>query len=230
MQTRLIGSVLPVLEIELQQGERVIGVAEQLSWLTGGVALKTSLGGGSAGGGLFGLVSRAVSGAGIVTTEFHAENGPGMVGLAAKLPGQIVELTVEGGGYIVHRHGFLCGSHGVTVESALQQNLGASVFGGEGFVLQKIAGSGTAFVELGGEIVKYDLAAGQSIAVHPGHVGLFDAGVQFEMTSLSGVRSTFFASGDLFMARLTGPGRVWLQTLTLPGLAHAISHYLPKQG
>ena len=229
MQTRIIGSVLPVLEIELQKGEGVIGIPEQLSWLTGGVTLKTSLGGAS-GGGLFGLVSRAVSGAGLVTTEFLAEHGPGMVGFAARLPGQIIELPVEGGGFMVHRHGFLCGTHGVTVESAFQQNLGAGAFGGEGFVLQKITGSGNAFVELGGEIVKYDLEAGQSIAVHPGHVGLFDASTRFEITALSGIRNTFFASGDLFMARLTGPGRVWLQTLTLPGLAHTISHYLPKQG
>ncbi|SHF25668.1 TIGR00266 family protein [Kaistia soli DSM 19436] len=229
MQTKIIGSVLPVLEVELQPGEGLVGVPEALSWMSGGVTLHTSLGAGG-GGGLLGLVSRAVSGAGLVTTEFRASEGAGLVGFAARLPGQIIELDVAGGSYLVHRHGFLCGTSGIVVASGLQQNLGAGVFGGDGFVLQKIEGSGKAFVELGGEIVKYDLAAGQSIMVHPGHVGLFDQSVNFEITSLRGVHSTFFASGDLFMARLTGPGRVWLQTLTLPGLAHSISHYLPKQG
>jgi len=229
MQTKIVGTVLPVLEVELAAGESVIGAPEQLSWIAGGVALHTS---GSAGGsgGLFGMVSRAVSGGGIVMTEMRAENGPGSLGFAAHLPGEIVELDVGRSAYIVHRHGFLCGSPGIQLSGALQQNLGAGLFGGEGFVLQKIAGEGKAFVELGGEIVKYDLAAGQSIHVHPGHVGLFDEGVGFEMTTMRGIRSTFFATGELFMAKLTGPGRVWLQTMTVPGLAHAISHYLPKQG
>ncbi|MCX5516005.1 TIGR00266 family protein [Kaistia algarum] len=229
MQTKIIGTVLPVLEIELASGEAVVGVPEQLSWITGGVTLHTSVAA-AGGGGLFGLVSRAVSGAGIVMTEMRAENGPGMVGFAAHLPGEIIEIDVGHGAYMVHRHGFLCGTSGIVVSSALQQNLGAGVFGGDGFVLQKIAGEGKAFVELGGEIVKYDLQAGQSIHVHPGHVGLFDEQVSFEITAMRGVRSTFFATGDFFMAKLTGPGRVWLQTLTAPGLAHTISHYLPKQG
>jgi uncharacterized protein (AIM24 family) len=229
MQTKIIGTVLPVLEVELAAGERLIGIPEQLSWLTGGVTLHASVSAGG-GGGVWGLVSRAVSGGGIAMTEFHAEHGPGMVGFAAKLPGQIIEIDVAGRAYVVHRHGFLCGTSGITLQAALQQNLGAGVFGGEGFVLQKVAGEGKAFIELGGEIVTYDLAAGQSIMAHPGHVGLFDEGVTFEMTAMRGIGSTFFASGDLFMAKLTGPGRVWLQTMTLPGLAHSISHYLPKQG
>jgi len=229
MQSKIIGTVLPVLEVELAQGESVIGVAEQLSWMAGGITLHTSASAGG-GGGLFGMVSRAVSGAGIVTTEMRAEHGAGTVGFAARLPGQIVELDVGHGAYLVHRHGFLCGTSGVAVSTAFQQNLGAGVFGGEGLVLQKIAGSGKAFVELGGEIVQYELAAGQSITAHPGHVGLFDETVNFEVTTMRGIRSTFFATGDLFMAKLTGPGRVWLQTLTAPGLAHTISHYLPKQG
>ena len=229
MQTKILGSVLPVLEVELADGESLVGVPEALSWMSGNIALHSSVAA-AGGGGVWGLVSRAVSGAGIVMTEFRAERGGGLIGFAARLPGQIIEVEVSGNGYLSHRHGFLCGSSGITVSSAIQQGLGAGMLGGEGMVLQRIAGSGKAFVELGGEIVNYDLAAGQSLLVHPGHVGLFEAGISFEITAMKGIRNTFFASGDLFMARLTGPGRVWLQTLTTPGLAHAISPYLPKQG
>jgi len=230
MRSKIIGTTLPVLEIGLEAGEKIVGVPDQLSWMSGDIVLSTSTAGGGSSG-LFGLMSRAVSGGGLFMTEFHAERGPGNVAFAAKLPGNIVETEVSGEGYLVHRHGFMCGTSGVEVASAFQQSLGGAVFGGEGFLLQKLSGNGTAFIELGGEIVTYELQEGQFLLVHPGHVGMFEASVSFELTTMRGIKNALFGGDGLFLVRLSGPGKVWLQTLTAPGLAHTISHYLPpKQG
>lgn len=231
MRSKIIGTTLPVLEIQLDAGDRILGVPDQLSWMSGDVTLTTSTAGGGASG-LFGLVSRAVSGGGLFMTEFHAERGPGNVAFAAKLPGSFVPVDVAPGrGYIVHRHGFVCGSPGIEVTTAFQQTLGGAVFGGEGFMLQKLAGQASAFVELGGELVTYELQPGQSLLVHPGHVGMFEETVAFELTTMRGIRNALFGGDGLFLVRLSGPGKVWLQSLTAPGLAHAVAPYLPgKQG
>ena len=230
MRSNIIGTTLPVLDIHLEAGEGVVGVPDQLSWMSGDIALATSLAGGGAGGGLFGLVSRAMSGGGLFMTEFRAGRGPGNVAFAAKLPGNIVELQVAPGrGYLVHRHGFVCGTPGIEVATAFQQTLGGAVFGGEGFILQKLSGSAQAWVEVGGEIVTYELKPGQFLLVHPGHVGLFEESVSFEVTTMRGVKNALFGGDGLFLVRLSGPGKVWLQTLTAPGLAHTLSHYLPQR-
>ncbi|MDQ0346932.1 TIGR00266 family protein [Ancylobacter vacuolatus] len=229
MRSKIIGTTLPVLELQLDAGDRVVGVPDQLSWMSGDIALTTSTAGGGAGG-LLGLMSRAVSGGGLFMTEFHAERGPGNVAFAAKLPGSFVEIEIEPGrGYLVHRHGFVCGSPGIEVTTAFQQTLGGAVFGGEGFILQKLAGRASAFVELSGELVTYELQAGQQLLVHPGHVGLFEESVSFELTTMRGVRNALFGGDGLFLVRLSGPGKVWLQSLTAPGLAHAIIPYLPER-
>lgn len=186
MRSKIIGTTLPVLEIELDAGERILGAPDQLSWMSGDMELTTSAMGGGGGGGLFGLVSRAVSGAGLFMTEFHAARGPANVAFAAKLPGSLIEVAVRpGAGYLVHRHGFVCGTSGIEIASAFQQTLGGAVFGGEGFILQKLSGNATAFVELGGELVTYDLEAGQSLLVHPGHVGMLEESVSFEITTIA---------------------------------------------
>lgn len=229
MRAKIVGTTLPLLEIELDPGESVIGAPDQLSWMSGNLSLTTSTAVGGGGGGLFGLVSRAVSGAGLFMTEFRADGGPGLVAFAAKLPGNLVEVEVRPDrGYIVHRHGFVCATPGIEVSSAFQQTLGGAIFGGEGFVLQRLSGSASAWVELDGELITYDLQPGQVLMVHPGHVGMMEESISFEITTMRGVKNALFGGNGLFLAQITGPGRVWLQTLTLPGLAHALTPYLPQ--
>ena len=114
---------------------------------------------------------------------------------------------------------------GTRALDAFQRSLGAGIFGGNGFVL-KLRGSCEAWVELGGEVVTYELAAGEVLQAHPGHVGMFEETVNFDVTFLRGIRNVFFGGDGIFVARLTGPGKVWLQTLTLPNLAHAIAPYM----
>ena len=226
MESKITGTVLPVLQIGLQPGDTLVAETGQLSWMTPTVQLHTttSTGGSS---GFWGAVTRAVSGGGLFMTEFTAPGGPGMVAFAAKVPGQIVPLEVQPGrGYLIHKHGFLCATRGVELSSGFQRRLGAGIFGGDGFILQRLAGSCSAWVELGGEVVSYDLTPGETLLVHPGHVGMFEESVNFDITTISGVRNVLFGGDGLFMAQLTGPGKIWLQTMTMPNLAHALSPYL----
>ena len=160
-------------------------------------------------------------------TKYTAQGAPGMVAFAAKMPGHILPVDVgPGGDYMVHRHGFLCGTEGVSVGVAFQQSLGAGIFGGDGFLLQKVSGSGQAWIELDGEVIPYTLGAGETLRVHPGHVGMFDATVNFQITRIRGIQNMLFGGDGIFLAALTGPGRIWLQSLPLSNLAHALRPYL----
>jgi len=138
--------------------------------------------------------------------------------------------VAAGRSYMIHRHGFLCGTSGIELGAGFQQSLGAGVFGGNGFILQKMSGAGSAWIELGGEIVTYDLAQGETLRVHPGHVGMFEDTVNFEITRIKGIANMLFGGDGIFLAALTGPGRIWLQTLTVSNLAHAIVPFLPAKG
>jgi uncharacterized protein (AIM24 family) len=164
-------------------------------------------------------------------TEYTARTAAGTVAFAAKIPGHIVPVTVGAGQeYMIHRHGFLCGTPEATLTVGFQQSLGAGIFGGDGFILQRLGGTAQAWVELGGEVVTYELAAGETLRVHPGHVGMFESSVGFDITCIRGIRNALFGGDGLFLAQLTGPGKVWLQTLTISNLAHALAPYLPTQG
>jgi uncharacterized protein (TIGR00266 family) len=230
MKARISGTTLPVLEIGLEPGETIISEPGQFSWMSPNVALRTAAMTAGASG-LWGALGRALAGGGLFMNEFQTTGGRGMVAFAAKVPGAIEEVALTPGKtYMVHRHGFLCGTQGVEVSIGFQRSLGAGIFGGDGMILQKLAGNATAWVELGGEIVTYDLGAGESLVVHPGHVGMFEGTVSFDITLISGLKNALFGGDGLFVARLTGPGKIWLQTLTMPNLAHALGPYLANEG
>ena len=149
---------------------------------------------------------------------------------ATKVPGHIVPVQLgQGPEYMVHRHGFLCATTQVTIGVGFQQSLGAGIFGGDGFLLQKVGGVGTAWLELSGELIVKDLAPGETLRVHPGHVGAFQTSVGFQITMVPGIKNMIFGGDGLFLAELVGPGSVWLQTLPISRLAHQISEYLPHQ-
>ncbi|MEP9376810.1 TIGR00266 family protein [Aquabacter sp. CN5-332] len=227
MRTEITGSTLPVLQVTLSPGETLIAEPDRLSWMTPNVVLNTTMATGGASG-FFGAIGRAISGGGLFMTEFTAQGGEGLVSFAATVPGNILEVDVASGrGFMVQRSGFLAGAHGLEISVGFQQSLGSGLFGGEGFVLQRLTGHGKAFVELGGEIVSYSLEPGQSLLVHPGHVGMFEESVNFEITMMRGVKNMLFGGDGLFLAQLTGPGKIWLQSLTPSKLAHALQPYLP---
>jgi uncharacterized protein (TIGR00266 family) len=229
MQTRIQGTTMPVLDVLLDPNESVYSESGELSWMTGSIQMTThtQMGGG---GGLFGVLKRVAGGGSIFMTEYRAYQYPGEVSFATKVPGHIVPVELgQGKEYLVHRHGFLCATTQVTIGVGFQQSLGAGVFGGDGFLLQKIGGVGTAWLELSGEMVVKNLAPGETLRVHPGHVGAFQSTVSFQITTVPGIRNVIFGGDGLFLAVLTGPGQVWLQTLPISRLAHQIGEYLPRQ-
>jgi uncharacterized protein (TIGR00266 family) len=224
---RVLGTVLPVLEVQLQPGQSVISQGGEMSWMTPTVSMTTQTSG-AGGSGIAGVFKRAVAGGTIFMSQFTAQGNVGVVAFAAKMPGRIRPISVSANHeFMVSRHGFLAATDGVTLNLGFQQKLGVGIFSGNGFILQRIAGQGTAWVELSGELVTYDLAAGESMMVHPGHIGLFDATVQLDIQMVKGIKNMLFGADTIFLAKLTGPGTVYLQTMTVPGLAHAIAPYLP---
>jgi uncharacterized protein (AIM24 family) len=186
----------------------------------------TQMGGG---GGLFGIIKRVAGGGSLFMTEYRAVQYPGEVSFATKVPGHIVPVQLgQGQEYLIHRHGFLCATPQVTIGVGFQQSLGAGIFGGNGFLLQKISGFGTAWLELSGELIVKNLAPGEMLRVHPGHVGAFESSVSFQITTVPGIKNMIFGGDGLFLAMLVGPGTVWLQTLPISRLAHQIGEYMPR--
>jgi uncharacterized protein (TIGR00266 family) len=230
MQNRIQGTTMPVLEFMLGPNDAVISEAGELSWMSQSVQMTThtQMGGG---GGFFGALKRVASGGSLFMTEYRAVGAPGEVAFAAKLPGHIVPVEVgPGHEFMVHRHGFLCATPAIELTLGFQQSLGAGIFGGDGFLLQKISGQGIAWIELSGELIIKDLAPGEMLRVHPGHVGAFQSTVGFNITTVPGIRNAIFGGDGIFLAQLMGPGRVWLQTLPIARLAHALQQYMPSRG
>ncbi|MBI3647743.1 MAG: TIGR00266 family protein [Actinobacteria bacterium] len=226
MDAQIKGTTLPVLEMQLNPGEKLVAEAGELSWMTQSIQLTTTTQTAGAKG-MMGVLKRAVGGGGIFMTEYEAQGSPGTVAFATKLPGQILPIKVSPGNELmIQRHGFLCATEGVELTMAFQKKLGAGIFGGEGFVLQKLGGSCDAWLELDGEVVIYDLQPGEFLRVHPGHVGMFQAQMAFEITTVPGIKNKLFGGDGLFLAKLTGPGRLWLQTLPIANLAQALQPYL----
>src|SRR6266550_6608259 len=227
MQSRITGTTMPVLEFVLEPNESVISEAGELSWMGSSIQMTTHTQF-AGGGGLFGVLKRVAGGGSLFMTEYRAVGAPGEVAFATKLPGHIVPVEVSPGHeYMIHRHGFLCSTPEIQISVGFQQSLGAGVFGGDGFLLQKLSGQGTAWLELSGELVVRDLQPGENLRVHPGHVGAFQASVSFQITTVPGIKNMIFGGDGIFLASLTGPGRVWLQTLPIAKLAHELMEYMP---
>ena len=230
MQSRILGTTMPVLEFLLDHNDAVVSEAGELSWMSSSIQMTThtQFGGG---GGFFGALKRVAGGGSLFMTEYRSVGGVGEIAFATKVPGHIVPVEVNAEHeYMVHRHGFLCATSQIQIGVGFQQSLGAGIFGGDGFLLQKITGVGTAWLELSGELIVKDLRPGETLLVHPGHVGAFESVVSFQITMVRGVRNLIFGGDGLFLAALTGPGRVWLQTLPISRLAHQLMEYMPSAG
>ena len=228
MQSNVIGSTMPVLEFILEPNESIISEAGELSWMGASIQMTThtQMAGG---GGFFGAIRRVAGGGSLFMTEYRAYGAPGELAFATKVPGHILPVPVSNGNeYLIHRHGFLCGTPEIQIGVGFQQSLGAGIFGGDGFRLQHVGGTGTAWIELSGEVVTKDLRAGETLRVHPGHVGAFQTSVNFQIARIPGIKNMIFGGDGIFLAALTGPGRVWLQSLPISKLAHALREYLPS--
>jgi uncharacterized protein (TIGR00266 family) len=234
MQAEIKGSTMPVLEVQLGSGEYVVTPHGELSWMSANVQMSQSMSGGApggGGGGFMGAMKRVLGGGSLFITQYTAQGGPGLVAFASKVPGHIVPVDiVPGRSVMIHRHGWLAGTPGINPTVGFQQSFRGGLWGGDGFVLQKLEGQGRAWVELSGELTTYTLGPGQTMLVHPGHVGMFDQSVQFTLTRVPGIANKIFGGDGFFLVALTGPGQIWLQSMPLPNLAHSLAPYLPAGG
>lgn len=220
---------MPVLEVQLQPGESVVAESGQLGWFDECIELETTTQAAGADG-VWDAAKRTFGGGTFFMTRYAATTQPGLVAFPARLPGKIVQVPLGADrSYLIQRHGFLAGLEGCALSTAFDpKHLGSAALGGFGLILQRLQGTGHAWLELSGELTEVDLQPGQSLRVHPAHVGLVESGVAYDLTTVPGIKNKLFGGDGLFLLRLTGPGKVWLQSLSLPMLAHAIEPYLPQ--
>jgi uncharacterized protein (TIGR00266 family) len=234
----IFGDDMQYVEVELDPGEAAIGEAGAMMMMHDGIEMDTIFGDGSAQqGGLFGKLvgagKRLVTGESLFTTIFHNEStGKRRVAFAAPYPGKIipVHLSDVGGTLICQKDSFLCAARGVSLGIAFQRRLGVGLFGGEGFIMQKLDGDGLVFVHAGGTLMARDLAPGEKLRVDTGCVVALQQSVDFDIQYVGKLKSALFSGEGLFFTTLTGPGRVWLQSLPISRLANRIISLAPAAG
>jgi uncharacterized protein (TIGR00266 family) len=230
MDTRIVGTTMPILEVTLGPGEHLIAEGGDVSWLSPDLQMETSTAFGSGGqGGFMSGLKRMLGGGQLFLTKYTAPASGGFVAFGAQLPGTIRELRIDpADNFMIQSGSYVASTSDVEISVGLQKKLGAGIFGGAGVVFQKLSGNGSTWVQLAGELVEYDLAAGQSLLIHPGHLAMYRAEMEMEFATMKGVKNKFFGD-SLFLARLHGPGHVWLQSMTPAKLAAAIEPYLPDK-
>ena len=222
MEYQIRGDTLPVVICQLNAGEAMITERGSMSWMSPNMKMETSTN-----GGLGRAFERMFSGDSIFQNRYTAQGGPGMIAFASSFPGSIRAFDIAPGReLIVQKSGFLASEETVQLSVFFQKKIGAGIFGGEGFIMQKLSGSGTAFVELDGSVVEYDLGPGESLVVDSGNLAMMDATCTMDIQMVKGVKNVLFGGEGLFNTVVTGPGRVVLQTMPASGVAAALAPFL----
>ena len=223
---RIHGSVQQTAILDLHPGQTVFSDAGGMSWMSGGVEMNTNTG-----GGLGGMMKRAFSGATLFVIDFTAPKVPGQLAFAADFPGRVLAFDLaEGESLVMHKHAFMCAEKSVKLDISFTRKLAAGLVGGEGFILQRVTGPGMVFAELDGDPVEYRLQAGETMKVEPGHIAMFEPTVTFDITRIKGIKNMLFGGEGIFLGTLTGPGRIWLHSMTIHQMAHRIAEVLPAGG
>ena len=222
MQYEIKGGSFPVVICTLENGEKMITEKGSMAWMSPNMQMETK------GGGLGKMFSKAFSGESMFQNHYTARGGPGMIAFTSSFPGEIRAIQIAPGQeMILQKSAFLAAEAGVSLSIHFQKRLGAGFFGGEGFILQRLSGSGIAFVEIDGELVEYTLGAGEQIVVDTGNVAGFEGTVDMTIRKVAGAKNAFLGGEGFFNTVLTGPGRVWLQTMPIYNVANAIRPYIP---
>ena len=226
MRFEIHGTVMQALDVYLNTGEAVFTESGGMAWMRGNMDMKTN-----ARGGVLAGLGRALSGESFFMTTYTAKADNAMVAFTPEAPGKVLPFELQAGqALICQRDSFMCAQDSVTLSVHFRRKLGAGLFGGEGFILQKIEGPGVAFLEVPGEVREYTLAAGETMRIGPGHIALFEPSVNYNIEMVKGVSNILFGGEGLFLATLTGPGRIWLQTMPISNLAAKLSRYIVKPG
>lgn len=223
MNYNIIGDSTPAVICNLSAGETMITERGSMSWMSPNMKMETTTNGGL--GKAFG---RVFSGESMFQNRYTAMGGPGQITFASSFPGSIRAYQIQPGReIIVQKSGFLASEQGVSLSIFFQKKFSAGLFGGEGFIMQKLSGNGTAFIEIDGAACEYDLAEGQSMIVDTGYLALMDATCSMEVVTVPGVKNMLFGGEGIFNTVVRGPGKVVLQTMPVSALANTISRYIP---
>lgn len=223
MRYSIEGEPLPVVICELENGETMITESGAMSWMSPNMQMETT-----SGGGLGKIFGRALSGESLFLNRYTARGGIGTIAFASSFPGSIRAFNIAPGQEIVaQKSAFLAGSAGVELSTFFQQRIGSGFFGGEGFIMQKLSGNGIAFLEFDGYIKEYELAPGQEMVVDTGYLAAMTPTCQVEVRTVPGVKNMLFGGEGIFNTVVTGPGRIWLQSMPIYQMANTLRPFFP---
>ena len=222
MHYSIFGGNLPAVTLKLNPGESIYTQSGGMTWMTGGMKMETNMK-----GGLLKGLGRMLSGDSLFIATYSSTAPDQEITISSTFPGAIAAIDVSGGDVIAQKNAFLCAEPGVALSAHVVKNLNSGLFGGEGFVLQRLSGTGLAFIEIDGAVCEKTLAPGEVLIVDTGNIAAYEARVQYEVTMVKGFKNVLFGGEGLLNTRLTGPGKVWLQTMTMPNFAKRIIPYLP---
>ena len=222
MRYKIQGDPMPVVICELDAGETMITERGSMVWMSPNMKMETNA------GGIGKALGRMFSGEAIFQNRYTAQGGPGMIAFASSFPGNIRAIEIGPGKSIVaQKSAFLASTAGVELSVHFHKRVGAGLFGGEGFIMQKLSGSGIAFLEIDGAAIEYDLAPGQQMVVDTGYLAMMDATCSMDIQTVPGLKNKFFGGEGFFNTVITGPGRIVLQTMPISGVAAAIRPFIP---
>ena len=223
MQYQIKGETLPVVICHLEAGEKMITEKGSMSWMSPNMLMETGTNGGL--GKAFG---RMFSGESMFQNTYTSQGGNGTIAFASSFPGSIKAFEISPGNEMIfQKSAFLAAEAGVQLSVHFQKKLGSGLFGGEGFILQRVSGQGTMFAEFDGHVIEYELQPGQQIVVDTGHLAAMTPSCQMDIKTIKGVKNIVFGGEGLFNTIITGPGRIWLQTMPASNVAGALIPYLP---
>ena len=224
MRYDIKGGTFPVVVCQLENGEKMITEKGSMVWMSPNIQMSTQ------GGGLGKMFSKAFSGESMFQNIYTA-NGNGMIAFGSSFPGTVKAIEISPSNeMIVQKSSFLASEAGVNLSVHFNKRLSAGLFGGEGFIMQRLSGHGTAFIEIDGDFVEYDLRPGEQIVVDTGNVAGFTTDVKMEIRQVPGLKNKLFGGEGLFNTVLTGPGRIWIQTMPIARVAASIIPYIPTGG
>lgn len=224
MEFKIRGTTLPILDVQLNSGESMYTQAGGMAWKSPNISMTTNTKGGFMKG-----LNRVLSGESLFMTTYTCESAQGIISFCTDLPGKILSFNLsEGQSIIAQKEAFLAAESSVNMKTEIVKKFGAGFFGGEGFFLQKITGPGKAFLELAGEMTEYDLEEGQTLQIDPGYIGAFEPTVKYDIQRVRGIKNMILSGEGVFLATLSGPGKVYLQSMPIQKLANRINYYLPK--
>jgi uncharacterized protein (TIGR00266 family) len=225
MNYEIQGEPMPVVICQVDSGETVICESGAMSWMSPNMEMQTS------GGGMGKIFGRMFSGENMFQNQYTARGGEGQIAFASSFPGSIRAVEImPGRSVVVQKRAFLAAESGVELSVFFQKKLGTALFGGEGFIMQKLSGHGTAFIEIDGSAVEYFLAPGEQMVIDTGYLAMMDDTVKMDIQQVKGVKNVLFGGESLFNTVVTGPGKIVLQTMPLSAFAGAIAGMLPSSG